>query len=67
MKTITVGVLGAGRIGQLHADNLFAMPDVRLKSIADPYRRFQTTGRRGMWPPAPIPSWCSTIPRSRRS
>jgi len=37
MKKTTIGVVGAGRIGKLHADNLLAMPDVRLKSIADPY------------------------------
>jgi len=45
MKTVTVGVLGAGRIGRLHTENLFRMPGVRVKSIADPYADFST------WPP----------------
>ena len=45
MRTITVGVLGAGRIGRLHAENLFKMPGVRVASIADPYADFST------WPP----------------
>ena len=48
MKTITVGVLGAGRIGRLHTDNLLRMPGVRVKSIADPYADF------GAWPPEHI-------------
>jgi myo-inositol 2-dehydrogenase/D-chiro-inositol 1-dehydrogenase len=41
MKMITVGVLGAGRIGKIHATNLMAMPGVRLKAVADPYADFQ--------------------------
>jgi myo-inositol 2-dehydrogenase/D-chiro-inositol 1-dehydrogenase len=45
---ITVGVLGAGRIGRLHTENLFRMPGVRVKSIADPYADF------GTWPPEGI-------------
>jgi myo-inositol 2-dehydrogenase/D-chiro-inositol 1-dehydrogenase len=48
MKTITVGVLGAGRIGRLHTENLFRMPGVRVKSIADPYADFDA------WPPPGI-------------
>jgi myo-inositol 2-dehydrogenase/D-chiro-inositol 1-dehydrogenase len=48
MKTITVGVLGAGRIGRLHTENLFRMPGVRVKSIADPFADFDA------WPPAGI-------------
>jgi myo-inositol 2-dehydrogenase/D-chiro-inositol 1-dehydrogenase len=45
MSTITVGVLGAGRIGRLHTDNLLRMPDVRVKTVADPYVDFAD------WPP----------------
>ncbi len=45
MKTVTVGVLGAGRIGRLHTENLFGMPGVRVKSIADPFADFSA------WPP----------------
>jgi myo-inositol 2-dehydrogenase/D-chiro-inositol 1-dehydrogenase len=37
MRQVTVGVLGAGRIGGLHAGSLLVMPGVRLKSIIDPY------------------------------
>jgi len=48
MKTVTVGVLGAGRIGRLHTENLFRMPGVRVKSIADPYADFSA------WPPAHV-------------
>ncbi|HSN54569.1 MAG TPA: inositol 2-dehydrogenase [Candidatus Sulfomarinibacteraceae bacterium] len=45
MKTITVGVLGAGRIGRLHTDNLLRMPGVRVKAVADPFVDFAS------WPP----------------
>ncbi len=48
MRTITVGVLGAGRIGRLHTENLFRMTGVRVKSIADPYADFST------WPPEDV-------------
>jgi len=48
MRTITVGVLGAGRIGRIHTENLFRMPGVRVKSIADPYADFST------WPPGAV-------------
>ena len=48
MKTITVGVLGAGRIGRLHTDNLLRMRDVRVKAVADPYADFTA------WPPAGV-------------
>jgi myo-inositol 2-dehydrogenase/D-chiro-inositol 1-dehydrogenase len=45
MTTTTVGVLGAGRIGRLHTDNLLVMPGVRVKAIADPFTDFSA------WPP----------------
>jgi len=45
MRTINVGILGAGRIGRLHTDNLLRMPGVLAKSIADPYADFDA------WPP----------------
>ncbi len=44
MKTITVGILGAGRIGRLHGNNILQMEDVELKAVADPYADF------GSWP-----------------
>ncbi|QSH41837.1 inositol 2-dehydrogenase [Lentisphaerota bacterium ZTH] len=39
MQQIITGVIGAGRIGRLHAENLiFSMPrQFKVKSIADPY------------------------------
>ena len=37
MSKLTVGVIGAGRIGKLHTDNLLRMPNVNIKAIADPY------------------------------
>jgi myo-inositol 2-dehydrogenase / D-chiro-inositol 1-dehydrogenase len=36
MKQITVGVIGTGRIGTIHAGNLAHMPGVQLKAVADP-------------------------------
>jgi myo-inositol 2-dehydrogenase/D-chiro-inositol 1-dehydrogenase len=45
MRTITVGVLGAGRIGRLHTENLFRMQGVRVKTITDPFVDFTS------WPP----------------
>jgi myo-inositol 2-dehydrogenase/D-chiro-inositol 1-dehydrogenase len=48
MKLITAGVLGAGRIGKIHANNLLRMGGVRLKRIADPYVDFRE------WPPPPV-------------
>ena len=66
MRTITVGVLGAGRIGRIHTENLFRMAGVRVKSIADP-TPISVPGRPATWQPAPNRSWCSTIQRSRRS
>ncbi len=50
MKKITFGVVGAGRIGKIHADNLLAMPGVRLKSVADPYLNPDDWSSRGIAP-----------------
>ncbi|RKL67052.1 inositol 2-dehydrogenase [Salipaludibacillus neizhouensis] len=33
--TFTIGIIGAGRIGQLHVENLSALPFVRVKSVSD--------------------------------
>ncbi|OLN23903.1 inositol 2-dehydrogenase [Domibacillus antri] len=32
---LTVGIIGAGRIGQLHVDNLQLIPQIRVKSVSD--------------------------------
>ncbi|UCD37448.1 MAG: inositol 2-dehydrogenase [Fidelibacterota bacterium] len=37
MRTVTLGAIGAGRIGKLHAENILRMPGVQLKVVADPY------------------------------
>ncbi len=41
MKNITVGILGGGRIGQVHGNNLLRMNGVHLKAVADPYADFK--------------------------
>lgn len=48
MRTITVGVLGAGRIGRLHTENMLRMKGVRVKAVTDPYVDFST------WPPEDV-------------
>jgi len=48
MNPITVGILGAGRIGQVHGNNLLRMPGVRLKTVTDPYVDFSS------WPPSKV-------------
>lgn len=35
MKKVTIGVIGAGRIGKLHADNLLRMPGVNVAAVGD--------------------------------
>ena len=37
MSIVNIGIIGAGRIGKLHTDNLVNMEGVRVKTIADPY------------------------------
>lgn len=33
--TLTVGIIGAGRIGRLHVDHLRLVPQIRIKSVSD--------------------------------
>jgi myo-inositol 2-dehydrogenase/D-chiro-inositol 1-dehydrogenase len=47
MREISAGILGAGRIGKLHGDNLIAMPGVRLKAITDPYADLEPWAQAG--------------------
>lgn len=35
LKKITIGIIGAGRIGRLHAKNIIHIPEVRIKTISD--------------------------------
>ena len=38
MQSIAVGVIGTGRIGRLHAENIIRyVPEMHLKSVCDPY------------------------------
>ena len=37
MKSINVGIIGVGRIGKLHCDNLLLIPGVNIVAITDPY------------------------------
>ncbi len=48
MRQITVGILGAGRIGQVHGNNLLRMPGINLKAVTDPYVDFTS------WPPSTV-------------
>lgn len=48
MRDITVGILGVGRIGKLHADNLVRLPGVRLEAVADPYLEPEEWEARGI-------------------
>ncbi|HEM56419.1 MAG TPA: hypothetical protein ENO30_06655, partial [Thermodesulfobium narugense] len=36
MKKIKIGVIGAGRMGRIHTQNLLRMQEVEVKAIADP-------------------------------
>lgn len=43
METITVGIIGAGRIGKVHAENIAKfVPEMEIKRIADPYMSPET-------------------------
>lgn len=35
MTSLTVGIIGAGRIGKLHVENLRKLPQIRIKSVSD--------------------------------
>lgn len=48
MKTINAGIVGVGRIGKLHADNLVSLQGTRLKAVADPYVAPEEWASRGI-------------------
>ena len=50
MKKIVMGVIGAGRIGMIHAANLLGMPGVHVKTVADPYIAPEKWSSRGIVP-----------------
>lgn len=35
MGILTIGIIGAGRIGKLHVDNLKLMPQIKIKAVSD--------------------------------
>ena len=38
MKPLTIGIIGAGRIGKLHAENLMTrVKGTKLKAVTDPF------------------------------
>jgi myo-inositol 2-dehydrogenase/D-chiro-inositol 1-dehydrogenase len=45
-KKLTVGLIGAGRIGKLHTENLLKMPDVKIRAITDPFIDYQWASSR---------------------
>ncbi|WP_298032000.1 inositol 2-dehydrogenase [uncultured Dysosmobacter sp.] len=43
MQTIKVGIIGAGRIGKVHAENIAKfVPEMEIKTIADPFMSEET-------------------------
>ena len=43
MKTVKIGIIGAGRIGKVHAENIAKfVPELEIKAIADPYMNDET-------------------------
>ena len=48
MKPIEIGIIGAGRIGRLHAENLVRMNGVRIAAISDLF-------------PEPAEEWAASI------
>lgn len=43
MQTIKVGIIGAGRIGKVHAENIVKfVPEMEIKTIADPFMSEET-------------------------
>ena len=39
---MNIGIIGAGRIGQVHARSIMGLPNIRIRSLADPYMTKET-------------------------
>lgn len=37
MEKVNIGIIGAGRIGKIHADNIMRLPSAHVYAISDPY------------------------------
>lgn len=48
MKAISVGVIGLGRIGKLHVNNILQMHDVEIVMVYDPFIDNEWTAERGL-------------------
>lgn len=48
MKSINVGIIGVGRIGKLHCDNLIQISGVNIVAITDPYMNFSWAHSRNL-------------------
>jgi myo-inositol 2-dehydrogenase/D-chiro-inositol 1-dehydrogenase len=48
MKVISLGVIGLGRIGKLHVNNLTQMPDVEIAMVYDPFLDKEWTAEKGL-------------------
>ena len=58
-----IGIIGAGRIGKVHAQNITRfVPQMQIEAIADP---FMNSEMEQSPIPARTPRSCSGIPRSR--
>ena len=48
MKSINVGIIGVGRIGKLHCNNLMQIPEVNIVAITDPFMDSDWARNRGL-------------------
>ena len=48
MKSINVGIIGVGRIGKLHCNNLMQIPEVNIVAITDPFMDTDWARNRGL-------------------
>jgi len=48
MEKVKIGIIGAGRIGKLHAENLVRIPQVEIKAISDIFAERVTPWAEGL-------------------